>query len=355
MKDKNNNNSLLCQKQPWDSNDNSIWLASTVGFHRNIEKYNFPSKLSNDRKKQIISLTSKELLASPLLNKPKLYKAEEMSHIEKEYLVEHYLSPDSFHEAHSGEAFIVDESGEFLLSLNVKDHIYLQLTDTKGELETVWNKLVKIESGIGKALNFSYSPRFGFLTADPTQCGTGLLVYIYLQLPALLHTDKLEDILEKYGDESIAITGLQGDPNELIGDILAVHNNYTLGLTEENILSSLRTFITKMIVEEKAERTRIQAHNNAEIKDRVARAYGILIHSYQIEAIEALNALSLLKLGIEVGWMSGLSMAQLNEIAFQCRRAHLMCEFDQKISQEEVYHKRAEFIHKSLKNLALKI
>lgn len=351
---KNTPDSILQQKHPWDENDNSIWLASTVSLCRNVEKFKFPPKLPSERRRQIISLISKELLGSSALINPRLYKAEDMSHTEKEFLVEHFLTMQSFHQAHSGEAFIIDDSGAFLTSLNMRDHIHLQVTDCHGEIENTWNRLVKIETGLGKMINYSFSTRFGFLTADPTQCGTGLLVYVFLQLPALVHTEKLNQVIEKYEDDTIAITGLQGDPNELIGDILAIHNNYTIGLTEENIISSLRTFVTKVIVEEKSERARLRNEDNINIKDRISRAYGILLHSYQIEAIEALNALSLVKLGVELGWMNGLTIRQLNELTFKCRRAHLLCEFGQSTSQEEIGHKRAEFIHKSLKNLILK-
>jgi len=354
MTGKNNSQSILSLTDPWESNDNSIWLASTVSFYRNIEKFKFPAKMPTERRKQIISLVSKELLSSPSLQNPVLYSAEEMSHVEKEFLVEHFLTSQSFHQAHSGEAFIIDNGGDFFASLNMGDHLHLQLTDCRGELETTWNRLVKIETSIGKAVNYSFSTKFGFLTADPMQCGTGLLVNLFLQIPAIIHTERLEELIEKHADDTISISGLQGNPNELIGDLLVVHNNYTLGLTEENIISSIRTFATKLIVEEKSERARIKNEDNRDIKDVISRAYGILLHSFQIEAIEALNALSLIKLGTELGWMSGLTMRQLNELSFKCRRAHLLREFNQKISQEEIPHKRAEFIHQSLKNLVLK-
>lgn len=355
MKNNNDSSSILSLKRPWDEIDNSIWLGSTVSFFRNVEKFKFPSKMATERRKQILSLVSKELLTSPYLKNPSIHKAEDINHIEKEFLVEHFLSMQSFQQAHSGEAFILDETGEFLASLNVRDHIHLQLTDTQGELESTWNQLVKIETSLGKVVNYSFSPRFGFLTADPTECGTGMQVFVFLQLPGLIHTDKLNSILEQYADESIAITGLQGNPHELIGDILAIHNNYTLGLTEENIISSLRTFTTKLMVEEKSARSQIHGESNPMMKDRVSRAYGILLHSFQIEAIEALDALSLVKLGIEMEWMSGLTMRQLNQLTFKLRRGHLLGEFDTQVAQEELNHKRAEFIHKQLQDLVLKI
>lgn len=346
---------LLLQKKPWSNNANPIWLASTVSLQRNIEKYKFPGKLDAERKKQIIALVSKNLLGIEGLVNPILIKAEDIGFLEKEFLGEHFISTQNFNQAHQGEGFVLDDSGEFMATLNLRDHIHLQLIDCKGELENTWSRLVKMESTLGKSVNYSFLPKFGFLTADPTQCGTALLVSIFLQLPGLVHSNTIDDVLEKYSDDSIHITGIQGNPTEIIGDILVIQNNYTLGITEENIISALRSFTTKVLVEENSARTRIKKENSADFKDKISRAYGILTHSYQIEAVEALNALSLLKLGIETKWVKGIDNRQINELFFYCRRAHLLSQCKDKIPQEEILHKRAESIHQALKGVSLTI
>ena len=356
MKESDKSHSLFLQKNKiWSQNDNPLWLASTIQLLRNVEKFNFPSKLNAERSKQLLNFTSREVMNLSELIRPTLLKAEEVSSIEKEFLVEHFLSNQSFHQSAEGEAFVLDESGEFMATLNRRNHIQFELIDTKGELENAWNRLLKIETAVGKTVSYSFSPKYGFLTADPTQCGTALIVTVFLQLSGLVHTEQIDDRLEKLVDESLSVSGIQGSPTEIIGDVLAIQNNYTLGLTEENIVSSIRTTATKIVVEEHAVRNKIRHDQNAEIKDKVSRAYGILIHSYQIEAVEALNAISLLKLGLDLGWVSGVTMNQLNELFFNCRRAHLLCQFQEKINQEEIPHKRAEFIHQTLKDVKLKI
>ncbi len=231
---------ILSQNKPWDNNDNSVWLASTVGLYRNIEKFKFPVKLDADRQKQIIAALSKELIPSKFLSAPKLIRADEINSLQKEYLVEHFLTTQSFHQAHSGEAFIVDSSGEFLAALNIRDHIQLQLIDCRGELESTWNRLVQIETAMGKSVSYAYSPKYGFLTSDFNQCGTALVVSVFLQLPGLVHLEKIDEVLEKLSDESLSVSGIQGNPTEIIGDVIVVNNNYTLGLTEENIIALLR-------------------------------------------------------------------------------------------------------------------
>ncbi len=340
---------------PWLNNANSIWLGSTVTLDRNVEKFHFPSKLPTDKQQQVIALLSKEILASELLSHPKLIKGDEIGVVAKEFLVEHFLTSRSFQHTHQGEAFIVDDTGQFLAMLNIRNHLGIEMIDCKGELEKVWDRLVKLEMELGKKINYAFSTRFGFLTADPEECGTALRVSAYLHLPALLHSGGFHEVLDKRHDEAIHVTGLQGSPHEILGDIVAFHNNYTLGLTEENIISSLRTFVTKLLVEEKGARSAIKQEGKSEIKDKVSRAYAILLHSYQIEVVEAMHAISLIKMGLDLGWLTGTTHADLNALFFIIRRAHLLSHFGDQITQEEIPHRRAEFIHKALKDVELHI
>lgn len=341
--------------RPWDNNQHHIWLASTISIQRNLEKFNFPGKLDKERLRQIVPLVANPLLSSSLLNNPTLIQAAEIGPLEKEFLLEHFLTKQDLHQTQIGEAFVIDSSGEFLAAINIRNHILIQIIDCQEELEASWERLIKIETELEKRISFSFSPRFGFLTADPFQAGTALSVAIFLQLPALIHTDKANDVLEKYQDDYVTITGIQGNPTEVIGDVLVLQNSYTLGVNEESIISSLRLLSTKLQVEEKAARNLLSKEESAEMKDRVSRAFGILIHSYQIEAIEALNAISLLKLGIDLNWLTGVSIKQLNQLFFTCRRAHLLCQMETNIKQEEIPHKRAEFIHQTLKEAKLLI
>lgn len=352
------NSPLLCNERPWDKNENLIWLGTTLSLIRNLEKFNFPGKLTTDKRKQIISLVSRGILGSSELKNPKLLRAEDLPPIDKEFLVEHFLSNQSFHQAYTGEGFILDETGKFLAVLNLKDHVLLEWIEIKDELENPLDSLVKIESQMNASTNFAFSPKFGFLTSDPTQCGTGFIVTIFLHLPALLYTNRFDEVIEKNKEDGIEMTGLQGDPEDLIGDIVTFHNSYTLGITEENILSSLRMLATKLISEENGRRKELKQGNESEtadMKDKVSRAFAILMHSYQIEAVEALEALSLIKLGLDLEWLKGISQLELNRLLFDSRRAHLLCHYHQKISQEELPHRRAEFIHKALKSLELLI
>ena len=346
---------LLKKKSPWANNKNTIWLASNIALRRNIDKFRFPAKIDVDKRNQIVKLVGNELINSSDLKKPKLLKAEETDPIEKEFLVEHLLSSESFQGAHQGEGFVVDDTGAFLCSLNIKDHIHFQEIDITSKPEAAWKRLVKLETALGKKLQYAYSTQFGFLTSDPHESGTGLHVSLFLQLTALIHTGLLKKELEKLQDPQIEMPNFLGHSNPYVGDILVLTNTYTLGYNEESILAALRGWANTLLRIESEAREKIASQESAEMKDKVARAWAVLIHSYQIEPQEALNAIALVKLGCNLNWIKGIKIEQLNELFFNCRRGHLLGQFKETPKPEDIPHKRAEFIHKSLEGTELLI
>ena len=349
---------LLNENNPWKQNENDIWLASLINLSRNLQKFDFPDKLSEGKKSQIVSLVSSKFEDCPALKGVQVFEAEDIFPIDKELLLEHFLSQQGFLQTSKGEAFVVDETCKFLATINLNNHLEFHSVNLQHDLEKSWENLCKVEEHFS-LFSYAFNSRFGFLSTDPATCGTGLVVQIYMHLPALMYTHKFSEVATFNQEEGIEFTGLQGDPTELIGDIVVFKNSYTLGLTEEMILSNMRSLSQRLIKAESAARQNL-ADNKLNIadetKDKVSRAFGVLMHSYQIEAVEALEAISLLKLGLALNWLTGITSRELNSLLFYVRRAHLLyCERQEKVQQEELLHKRAQFIHKALANCELLI
>ncbi len=265
------------------------------------------------------------------------------------------MPTQSFVGAHGGEGFIVDLKGRFLATINIGNHLELTILDSKEELEQSLQEVTKIETELGKGLHYAYSPHFGFLTSSSSHCGTAFTLRSYLQLPALIHLKKLEGSLAQLKQEGLSFTSLHGSSHDFAGDIVIVSNQFTLGVTEEMILSLIRHATMRLILDEKALRSQVKSEGSPELMDRVSRAYGVIMHSYKIEVAEALDAISLLKLAVDLDWMTGIETAQLNQLFFHCRRGHLMAQLEKGISNEEMPHHRALFLHKALEKTVLKI
>ncbi|MCC5832917.1 MAG: protein arginine kinase [Chlamydiales bacterium] len=354
-KGKRESHPIFQLKNPWDKHSHNVWLASTLSVSRNLNKFKFPSKLDKTREQQVLSLIWEGFKSMPELKNPSLYRSEEIGPLQKEFLLEHFLVQNSFHQAHAGEGFILDESAEILGVVNLNDHLQMKVIDTQQEIEKSWNRLVKMEGHLSKSLDFAFNPRFGFLMADPRHSGTGLTVSLFLHIPAVIHTGELPELLEREKEEEVEAVGLQGKTSEMIGDILVARNTCTIGLTEEYILTTMRMWATRAVVAEISIRKKLMENNNEQIKNKVTRALGLLTHSYQLEVIEALNALSLVKLGVEIGWILAPEKLNLNQVLFNCRRAHLLSISKDSIEIPELPKRRAEYLHEIASQLKLSI
>lgn len=331
----------------------SIWSATTLTLKRNLARFHFPTKMSAAELDQSNSILKQALTSLPELKLGQFYEEKPLSVSDKELLYEHFLFLRGFQQNLSGSGLVVDPKGELLALFNGSNHLELRAICTGGNSDACWSRLQKMDAALGNELEYAFSPKFGYLTSDPTQCGTGLNVQAYLHLPALIHTNQLAALLPKEEDE-LLVMGLAGDLEELVGDFIILKNDYTLAVTEEAILQSIQTTSTKLVGAEKAQRAKLKANPDPYIKDLVAKSYGLLIHAYQLELKEALNYLSLMKLGLDLGLITGSTDQKISELFFKCRRGHLthlFPELSEKI--EELEHRRAEFLHKELQGLQL--
>jgi protein arginine kinase len=354
MKNKVDLPKTLLEHIPWDKKVNPIWPASSFILHRNLARFPFPPKMRQDQMSQTLGIFQDALLKCPQLRNLQFLPAEALHPLSKEFLFEHFLCTHGFQNTLEGQAFLIDDSSRFLGKLNIEDHLLLQFVDCHGNWDESWNMISEIETAIGQMLDYAFSSKFGYLTADPGLCGTGLEIYVYLHVPALIHMHQLQEVLLKQKDEEVVAQGMEGTLEELVGDVLVLSNHYTLGLTEESLLRSVYSSAMKLMAAEKTLRTRIHQENNTEIKDLISRSYGLLAHSYQLQTKETLNALSFLKLGIDLEWVKGISDSKINEILLKSRRAHLAYAGQTPaLDIQEGPHKRAEFLHEQLQGVTL--
>lgn len=354
MEEKTHLPESLLSSIPWNHGANTIWPASSFFLHRNIARHPFPLKLNENSSSELLLKLKEICEKTPAMKDFHYFSADLLTPQEKEFLSEHFLSSEGWQNLSKGQAFIVDPSGHFLGLLNAQDHLILQCVDCKGDWEKSWNVLNTIEMAIGEQTEFAFSPRFGYLSSDPKQSGTGLLVSCYLHLPCLIASGQLPTLLLTHTEPSVSIAGMLGNMEELLGDFLILKNNYTLGLAEQTILRDLHLTATKLILSERAERIKYQEKAPDEIKDAISRAYGLLMHSYQLQTKEALDAISKIKLGIDLGWVKGMLDQEINELFFRCRKAHLeQTHKEVSLDKNKLAHTRAEYLHKQLKQTTL--
>ncbi len=339
------------KENPWVGNENSIWLATTLELCRNVDKFHFPIKLNAERKAHIIQLIHKTLSQSDIFSGLSLLLATEISPMDRQFLFEHFLIFGHPPQPHPGEAFVIDSSGQILFVLNIKDHVQLYALSTSQDLERSWTLLTKIEDALQKTIQFAFSEEFGYLTSDPMHTGTGLIVSAFMHVPALILEEKLASFLDEERQEAVFALNLYGNSEDFLGDILVLKNRYTLGVTEEIIISNIHKAALRLLAEENSARNELKKKKPEDAEDKISRAVGILQNSFSIGTSEALKALSLVKLGIELGWIKGIDLATINRLFFECRRAHLARRIGPQFSLEHAHAIRAEFLRQETKSL----
>jgi protein arginine kinase len=326
---------------------NPIWTASTLHLYRNLSLYKFPGKMTPAEMTGSLKNIVESLQQIPALAPLSFFPAEKLSPLDKELLFEHFQCAQT---AHEGQGFAFNPT--CLVTLHDKNHVQLHYVTTDDDLVRAFTTLSQIDDPLGKAHPYAFSPRFGYLTSDPMLCGTALEARIYLHVPALRHTGAIGDLISKYGDEQIVFQGLEGSMDDLVGDFLVLKNNYTLGVSEETFLSLLQTTAQKFVAAEK--KASDQQKSKPELKDFVGRSFGLIMHSYQLHPKEALDGLSGLKLGVDLGWVSGTTSQKLSNLMLRQRRGQLAHLLNlPSISPQDLAHKRAEWLHKELKGITI--
>ena len=341
-------------EHPWEKNTNSIWLASTLTLHRNIDKFNFPQKLDAEKRHLVSQLVSDAIKAIPAMSNVFIFPAGSIHPIDREFLTEHFLVFEPARDDQHGHDLVTEKGGTLLVQINSNDHLELSVIEPSGELEKALKSLMGTEQEIEKHLPFSFSNRFGYLTSDPCQSGTGLIINAYVHIPALISRGGYRRAIDGEKQDGLLFTSLQGNPEDLIGDLLVVKNRWTLGVSEETIISSIRNAVLKIVAEERALRETIKGEKETKLIDRVSRAIGTLQHSFTIDTSESLRALSQVKFGIELGWVKGLSLEAINELFFDCRRAHLAKKINPaSYATPQLYADRAQYFRDLSKSVCL--
>jgi len=342
--------SSLFETIPWNPEPGAIWVASSLLLRRNLARYNFPTKLSDPEIEQVLNLLKSSLAES--ISNSHFFKDRELSSEDRQLIFEHFLMMHGFKNPPNGTAIVLDDACKMLATLNMGNHLELRALSPSGNFNEIWSQVAQIEDQVSKtAKGFAFNPKFGYLTSDPAECGTGLTVRAHLHTPALIHTEQIEEALKKAEDPEVDFFGLAGDIKELIGDLLVIENRYTIGMSEEAILNAIQNVVTKLLSAEKVMRDHLREEPNAGVKDQVSKAFGLIVHSHQLETKEALDLLSLMKLGLAIGLIGGVSDDKLNSLFFKCRKGHLNRLFPDIKEESEIEEKRADFLQKELEGI----
>jgi len=275
------------------------------------------------------------------------FKIKELDGLKKQFLVERHLISREFVSVKQGLVIIADK--EILsLMVNEEDHIRFQALSSGLSLTDTWQMVSGIDSLLSAHLDYAYSLDFGYLTACPTNVGTGLRASVMLHLPALSMNRRIEKILPTLSRVGLVSRGFYGEGSETFGDLFQISNQITLGRKEEELIESLEKVVKQIIEYEREGREEIAAKGGPKIEDRFKRAYGLLTNASLISSKEAMELLSVIRLGIATGFLDKIPYSALNKLFIITQPAHLQMLLGKELSPSERDTERARLIQKEL-------
>jgi protein arginine kinase len=233
--------------------------------------------------------------------------------------------------------------------INEEDHLRMQALRPGLQLRQAWTAIDRLDSELEKKLNYAFSNDLGYLTACPTNLGTGIRVSAMLHLPGLVLAEQINPIIQSVNKLGLAVRGLYGEGTEALGNVFQVSNQMTLGEAETTIVERLEKVLAQIIEHEENARATLLEKKPKMIHNHIGRAFGILANAHSISSKETMNLLSLLRLGVEVGSFPGADGALADELFILTQPAHLQKQHSEKLSAEERDLLRADMLRERLK------
>lgn len=340
-----------------------VVLSSRVRLARNLAGFNFLSSASRDDRRQILSIAHTRLSGSRIAPPAAVGQASvaaslrwvslaQTPELDRRLLVERRLISKQHAKGDEPRAVLISEPDERLaIMVNEEDHLRIQVMRSGMDLEDAYTQIQAVDDRIEAQVEYAFCPRFGYLTACPTNVGTGIRVSAMLHLPALKHIGEIDKVRRAAKSLNLAVRGYYGEGSEAIGDIYQLSNQTTLGKTERDILTGFATDVMPKVIEyERHARRRLLENRRRVTEDRVHRALGTLGHARLLNADEAIKLLSQVRLGVALGMIAQPDMATISELMLLTQPAHLQRAIGMDLNQAQRRHARATLVRERLES-----
>ncbi len=326
-----------------------IVISSRVRLARNIKDIPFPSLASDDQRKKVLQMIEEILQKSAAhFSEFQVLNLESLPGVFRQVLVEKHLISPLMACENSYSALILRDDEVASIMINEEDHIRIQCLLPGLQLERAWKEASFYDDCLEKQVSYAFHEELGYLTACPTNVGTGLRASVMLHLPALVLTRQINRILSAVNQVGLAVRGIYGEGTEFTGNIFQVSNQITLGQSEEEIWQNLYGVTRQLINQEKKAREHLLNEGRERLADRAGRALGIMKYARMLGSHEVMQLISDVRLGLDLGLVKGITAGMLNELFVLSQPGCLQYLKDRELSVFERDLERAARVQKSL-------
>ncbi len=331
--------------------ETSVVLTSRVRLARNLHDVPFPGWARKRQREEILKQVKEKVEHIPAMRDGFSHELSDLDQLQKHVLVERHLISREQAARNEGSGSVVNRKQTLSLMINEEDHLRIQAIRPALQLKEAYQLALSVDQFLEEKLNFAYHSRWGYLTACPTNLGTGMRASSMLHLPGLVLSEQIGQVLKGISKMGLAVRGIYGEGTESMGNLYQISNQSTLGESEDAILSRLDRVIGDVARYELQAREKIMETNPLKVRDQIGRAVGILGYAHIITSKEALNYLSMLRLGADIGILEPEVKEICDRLFMETQPAHLQWRSGNKLSPESRDAIRAKMIGDQLQKV----
>ncbi len=336
------------RKGPYDR----IVMSSRVRLARNIRDSAFPGWAKKPERVRVLEAIRPAVESLPEMKDAFSQSMDNLTTLDKQILVERHLISREHAAKSAGSGLVLNREETLCVMINEEDHMRMQALRPGLQLRQAWTAIDTVDSELEKKLDYAFSSELGYLTACPTNIGTGIRVSAMLHLPGLVLAEQINPIIQSVNKLGLAVRGLYGEGTEALGNVFQVSNQMTLGESESAIVERLEKVLAQIIEHEENARATLLEKKPKMVYNHIGRAYGILANAHSISSKETMNLLSLMRLGVDVNLFPGVDRALVDELFILTQPAHLQKQHSEKLSAEERDLLRADMVRERLKHVS---
>ena len=329
-----------------------IVMSSRVRLARNLRAASFPGWAKKPERVRILETVQPAVCSLPEMADSFAEAMDNFTALDKQILVERHLISREHAAKNVGSGLVLNRAETFSVMINEEDHLRMQALRPGFQIREAWTAIDRMDSALEKKLEYAFDNELGYLTACPTNLGTGIRVSAMLHLPGLVLSEQINPIIQSVNKLGLAVRGLYGEGTEALGNVFQVSNQMTLGESETVIVERLEKVVSQIIEHEENARAKLLEQKPKVVFNHIGRAYGVLANAHSISSKETMNLLSLLRLGVDLELFPQTPRALVDELFLTTQPAHLQKQQSDKLSAEERDLIRADMVREQLKNVA---
>ncbi len=326
-----------------------VVISSRMRLARNLLGMPFPCRCNEDQKREVCDRITHAIQAADISEDLLFLNLEDHSELDRALLVERHLISRQHAQAGHTRFAVLSSDERISFMINEEDHLRIQLLHSGLHLREAFEEINRIDDLLSEQLDYAFLPKYGYLTACPTNLGTGLRVSVMLHLPGLKLSGEINRAMQASRDLNLAIRGIYGEGTQAVGDFFQISNQLTLGKSEEQIVDDFTgNFIPAILDYERKARQQLMKNHQLEIEDRIYRALAVTKAARLISSDETLDRLSMIRLGINLHCIDDVDLDTVNELYLLSRPAHIQKLHDTRLTPRQRDEKRSTLLRDRL-------